>query len=414
MAKPLTAAAVEKLKPETVRREIPDGGLTGLYLVIQPTGRKSWAVRYRHAGKPRKVTVGSYPAFDLKAAREAAGVLLRAASEGADPARQKAEAKAMAVTNIDPDDTIEKQVDIFLQRHVARNRSASEVERLFRKEVIPVWGSKRLGEIKRGDVVKLLDDIVDRPAPYTANRTLANLNKFANWCVGRGLIDANFCQGVAKPATELRRDRVLEDREVALVWKASDDLGYPFGPLVRLLLLTGQRRDEVAGMRWSEVDLSSATWTIPRDRVKNDKAHVVALSPQAVTILKDVPKFNGSDFVFTTTGKTAVSGFSRMKAMLDAKIGEIVEEEEASRVPPWRLHDLRRTAASGMASLGIGIAVVEKILNHTSGTFGGIVAVYQRHEFLDERRRALEAWSNFVEGLVTVKPSNVLEIRSVQ
>ncbi|RLQ87079.1 tyrosine-type recombinase/integrase [Notoacmeibacter ruber] len=413
MAKALTAAAVEKYRPEEARREIPDGGLTGLYLVIQPSGRKSWAVRYRHGGRPRKATIGNYPAFDLKAARDAGAAMLRAASEGRDPASEKAEAKTLA--GVEAEDTIEKQVEIFLDRHVSRNRSSHEVERLLRKEVMRPWKAKRLPEITRGDVVRLLDDIVDRPAPYTANRVLANLNKFGNWCVSRGLIDANFCAGVAKPSSETKRDRVLNDRELALVWRAAGAMGFPFGPLYQLLVLTGQRREEVAGMRWGEIDLDNGTWTIPRERAKNDTAHLVHLSPPALDILKSVPRIKvdgrSSEYVFTTTGKSTVSGFSRAKAKLDEKIADIVEEDEADPVAAWRVHDLRRTAASGMAGLGIGVAVVEKVLNHTSGTFGGIVSVYQRHEFLEERRRALEAWAAHVVGLMEAKPSNVLEMK---
>ncbi|MEX6506949.1 tyrosine-type recombinase/integrase [Jiella sp. M17.18] len=415
MAKPLTAVAVEKLKGETVRREVPDGGLTGLYLVIQPSGKKSWAVRYRHAGKPRKVTVGPYPAFDLKAAREAGAALLRAASEGADPAAEKAQAKALALANVDPDDTVEKLLSTFIERHVSRNRSASEVERLFRKEVIPAWGSKRITDIGRSDLVKLLDKIVDRGAPYTANRTFANLRKFGNWLVSRGLIDRNFCDGVEQPAQETKRDRILDDRELMLVWKAAEDMGFPFGPLVQILILTGQRRDEVAGMRWSELNLASATWTMPRERTKNDKLHQVALCDRAIAILKAIPRIHGSDFVFTTTGKTSVSGFSRAKEAIDKKIEEMLaEEENADPVPSWRFHDLRRTAASGMARIGIGIAVVEKILNHVSGTFSGIVGIYQRHEFLEERRHALEAWGSYVGSILEDRPTNVVELRAAE
>ena len=414
MAKPLTTAAVEKLKPETIRREIADGGLPGLYLLIQPSGKKSWAVRYRHAGKSRKATIGEYPAFDLKKARESGSMLLRAASEGADPARDRVEAKALVVANVDPDDKVERQVEVFLERHVSRNRSASETERLFRKEILPSWGSKRIGDIKRSDMIRLLDKIVDRGAPYTANRVHAALRKFGNWSVSRGLIDRSFAEGITAPAAETKRDRVLDDREVALAWKAADQTGYPFGPLVHLLVLTGQRREEVAGMRWSEIDVSAATWTIPRERAKNDKAHVVALSGAAVAIVRALPRIADTDLVFTTTGRTSVSGFSRAKEKLDEKVEELIAEDDTDPIPSWRFHDLRRTAASGMARLGVGIAVVEKILNHTSGTFGGIVGVYQRHEFLDERRRALEAWASFVENLVGDRSGNVVELRSAK
>jgi integrase len=189
------------------------------------------------------------------------------------------------------------------------------------------------------------------------------------------------------------RDRVLSDDELRLVWKAAEGMGWPFGPMVQLLVLTGQRRSEVAGMEWQEVDLEKATWVIPSHRTKNAEAHLVPLSPPAVAILASLPRVG--DYVFTTTGRTPVSGFSRAKAALDGR----------AEIAPWRLHDVRRTVASGMARLGVNLPVIEKVLNHTSGSFAGIVGVYQRHSFADEKRRALEVWGRFVEELVSDEPA---------
>jgi integrase len=193
---------------------------------------------------------------------------------------------------------------------------------------------------------------------------------------------------------------VLDDGELLAVWRAAAELDWPFGPIVQLLILTGQRRDEVAGMRWSELDLAQKTWTLPRGRVKNDNGHEVPLSPQATEIIEKLPRMKGSPFVFTTTGNTAVSGFSKTKEKLDAKTG----------VEAWVMHDLRRSAASGMARLGVALPVIEKLLNHSSGTFAGVVGVYQRHSFSDEKRAALEAWGRHVAGLVEPLRANVIEL----
>jgi integrase len=180
------------------------------------------------------------------------------------------------------------------------------------------------------------------------------------------------------------------------VWRAAEKISGPFGALVELLALTGQRRDEVAGMRWHELDLEGRLWTLPRGRVKNDQGHEVPLSAAAVAILKSLPRIADSPFVFTTNGTAPSSGYSKGKRRLD----ELLPREMA----PWRLHDLRRTVASGMARLGINLPVIEKVLNHGSGSFAGIVSVYQKHSFADEKRAALDAWGQHVERLVSGKP----------
>jgi integrase len=191
------------------------------------------------------------------------------------------------------------------------------------------------------------------------------------------------------------------DDELSRVWAAARELGWPFGPFVHLLTLTGQRRDEVAGMRWSELNLEKRLWTLPRGRVKNDKGHEVPLSAQAIMVIKTVPKKAGEDLLFSTTGKSPISGFSKTKATIDEKSG----------VTEWTFHDLRRTLASGMARLGIALPVIEKVLNHTSGSFRGIVGIYQRHEFADEKRHALDAWAAHVMRIVKGQPDNVVALR---
>jgi integrase len=195
------------------------------------------------------------------------------------------------------------------------------------------------------------------------------------------------------------RDRILNDDEVCRFWIATTALGYPFGHLFQLLLLTGQRLTEVGAAKASEIDLDSRLWVIPRERAKNDVAHTVPLSGPAITIVRSLPRVaSKSGYLFTTTGDTPVSGWSRAKRNLDKLMVEAGDKDV--KIPAWRLHDLRRTVSSGMARLGIALPTIEKVLNHTSGSFAGIVRVYQRHSYSDEKRAALEAWASFLLQLV--------------
>jgi integrase len=385
----LTVKNVETMRPGTDRREIPDDHMSGLYLVLQPSGAKGWAVRYRHQGVSRKHTLGSYPAIDLKAARALAGKALRAVAEGRDPGREKILARAAKA------DSVDHLVEEFLERHVRRaNRpsTAHETERLFRQNVLPRWRGRLVHEVSRRDVLDLLDRTVDRGAPVVANRVLAAVRKFFNWCVARDILAASPCAGVKPPTAERARDRVLSDDELKRVLQAADKIGGTFGPLVKLLALTGQRRDEIARLRREEVDIENRLLTLPAERTKNNQPHEVPLSDAALTVLNNVPHVAGSPYVFTTNGGASpASGYSKNKRRLDALL--------PAGMPPWRLHDLRRTAASGLARLGINLPVIEKVLNHASGSFAGIVGVYQKHSFADEKRAALEAWGRHIQKL---------------
>jgi integrase len=394
MGRALTVRAIEAIQPAAARREIADRYLPGLYLVVQPaTGAKSWAVRYRHNGATRKLTLGPYPAIDLKAARELGAKALRTVAEGRDPGEEKAQARAKR------SDSVDHIVEQFLERHcrrVNRPKTAYETERLLRRHALPRWRGRNIDSITRRDVLDVLDRIVDSGASIEANRTLAAVRKLFNWALSRDIIASSPCAGVKPPSAEHSRDRVLSDDELKRVLQAADKVGWPFGSVVKLLALTGQRRDEVGQMRWSEVDLEKRLWTLPRERMKANQPHEVALSAPAVDVLKSAPRLVGSDLVFSTNGATAASGYSKAKRRIDALL--------PPSTPHWTLHDVRRTVASGMARIGIGLPVVEKVLGHRSGSFRGIVGVYQKHSFADEKRQALEAWGNFVAALVESKP----------
>jgi integrase len=416
-----------KGKAYPVRKEIPDGGLPGLYLVVQPSGAMSWAVRYRFDGRPKKLTIGSYPAFGLADARKAASAALRTVSEGRDPVEEKKLAKTDRASD---HDHVDKVLDDFLTRHVdVKNKasSAKENRRLIDVELRPIWTGRKIQSITRRDIIKLLDDIADRGAAITANRVLALVRKFFNWAIERDIIQASPVANVKAPSVEISRDRVLTHDEIRLVWKASERIGWPFGPMVRILLLTGQRRDEVAGAARSEFHLSAKEplWVIPKERAKNGVEQPVPLAPSVVDLVKGLPVIEGKEgkakLLLTTTGETPVSGFSKAKESLDAEMLKVAQEEAVERgddpegvsVAPWRLHDLRRTCASGMASIGQPVHVVEAVLNHKSGTIRGVSAVYNRYSYQEEKRRALCAWASLVGDIVHgADGDKVVQIRS--
>jgi len=408
MAKELTAAAVEKLKPGQTRREIPDGRVGGLYFLIQPNGKRSWAMRFRFAGRSRKFTLGQYPAIDLKAARELARQAKGKIESGADPGVEKKAEKAKAF--VPANDLVEDVIARFIAQYAKRKLKAStaaEAERLLNKEIVPVWRGRRLSEIKRPDIHNLLDGIIDR-APVTANRTLSWLKRVCSWAIERGLIEANPCGGIKPPAAETSRERILSDDELAAIWQASEGLGAPYRAFVRLLILTGQRRSEIAEMRWKEIDLENRAWTLPAARAKNGRAHQIPMPDQAIEILRILPRIAGSEFAFTVSGKQPITAFDKTKKRLDALL-------PPPAPAPWTFHDFRRTAASGMARLGVNLPVIEKLLNHVSGSFAGIVGVYQRHSFADEKARAMAAWARHVESIVSGEPAgNVVELASAR
>jgi integrase len=408
MARALTQIAIDKLKPATVRREIADGKESGLYFVLQPSGGMSWALRYRFGAKPRKYTIGPYPQISLAKARAEASRAKASIADGIDPGAAKTAAKrAEKAAREEETDLVERVVETFVARYVKPKQKAAtarETERCLNREIVARWRGRRLSKISKADVHELLDSIVDRGAEIQANRTFAAVRRMCNWSIERGIISASPCAGIKPPTPERSRDRVLTDGELKAVWEAAEAIGWPFGPMVQLLMLTGQRRSEVAGMGWAEIDFDARTWTLPKERSKNSRAHAIPLSQQAIAILRALPRIAGKQgLVFTTSGETSISGHSRAKDRLDAEL--------PADMPEWTLHDLRRTFASGCAKLGIAVHVVEAVLNHRSGTIRGVAAVYNRYDYSIEKRAALEAWGRYVEAIVTGETAqNVIEL----
>jgi integrase len=382
----LTKSSIDALPTPSTDVVYWDAGCPGFRVKVTPKGRKVFIVLYRTGGagsKLRKYTIGPYGRVTLHQARIAAQKVFAAKLEGRDLAAEKREARRRVVA-----DRVEDLLETFIVQQVSQNRSAYEVSRLLRREMGKPWAGRSIHEITKRDVVEVISSIEQRGAPSTANKTLKVIKTFLRWCVGRAVLDRSPAEGVPMPAKEIARDRILSDDELARVIIATRKIGGPYGGIVELLALTGQRREEVARSSWEEMDFESLTWTLPSDRTKNGKPHIVHLSDPAIAVLDGMKKEN--KYIFSTTGQTPFQAFSTAKRELD----------KVSGVTGWRLHDLRRTCVSGMARLGVPPHVADKILNHQAGTISGVAAVYQRHNFLAERREALNSWGNHVAQIV--------------
>jgi integrase len=374
-----------------------DQTLPGFGLKITPKGRKVFIALYRAIGggsRLRKYTIGPYGRITLHAARIEAQKVLAARLEGRDPATEKLEARRRLTA-----DTIHEVISLYGKLHLSQRRSGREVMQILQRNLVDRVGSRSVHSISKRDVIDLVNAVVDRGSPFAANKSLKVIKSFFNWCVGRAIVERSPCEGIRVPMVERARDRVVTDRELAAIIRAARQLGGPYGAIVEVLALTGQRRDEVAQMTWDEVDLERCVWTLAAVRTKNDKPHIVQLSDPVAVVIGAQPRLG--ELVFSRNGVTPIGNFSSHKRRMDDLCG----------VSNWRLHDLRRTMVSGMASLGVAPHVADKILNHVAGTISGVAAVYQRHEFLKERRDALERWGAHVVALF--QESKVFELKAV-
>src|SRR6266487_111450 len=378
----LTKSAIDAMRTSQSDVVYWDSGCPGFGVKVTPKGRKVFVVLYRTGGagsKLRKYTIGPYGRVTLHQARVAAQKVFAAKLDGRDPAAEKREAKRRIVV-----DRVEDLLETFIAQRLSQNRSGGEIARLLRREVGKTWSGRSIHEISKRDVGEVVTAIAQRGAPVAANKALKATKTFLRWCVGRAVLDQSPAEGVPLPSKEVARDRVLDDNELAHVILAARKIGGPYGGIVELLALTGQRREEVAALQCDELALARRAWTIPKFRTKNGKAHIVHLSEQSMAVLRraDGP----GPYVFSLVGTKPFQEFSRAKRRLD----------QLSGIMGWRLHDLRRTCVSGMARLGIAPHVADKILNHQAGTISGVAAVYQRHDFLAERRVALDLWDSHI------------------
>lgn len=396
----ITTSKIDTLRTQAMREAksifLWDSKLDGFGCRISPLGKASWLTQRWKVERGRKggverVVFAQYPKTSVEDARKEARTRLGTIGDLAQRKRRERSP------------TFGSAVEKYLRRRSVPGRFWKELGSRFENQIVPAIGKNtQLSQIRKAD----LDDLIEtkRSTHPVAARTLYEaLRPFFKWCVSLDLINKSPLDGLPVPEAPDSRDRVLSDQEVKIFWAATN-MHAVFGPFYRLLLLTAQRREEVGAITWSELDLGAAVWAIPKERTKNGKAHLVHLSPQALDVIAQVHKSDGCPFLFSTTYRTPISGYGRAKARLDELMGD---------VPPWRVHDLRRTAASGMAKLGIQRHIVERVLNHVSGAQGGLVGVYQRYEYLEERRRAVEAWGQYVLELIgsAAQHINVLELR---
>ncbi|TCR60960.1 site-specific integrase [Bosea sp. BK604] len=435
MAKRLTDAAVKVAKPDPAKRlEIADAGAAGLHLVIQPapSGKKSWAYRYRLHGKTAKLTIGPYPAFSLTEAREKAQEFDRLRKRGEDPGLgEKRRKRAIKEAHVADAGTFAGEARRYLDEYAkSHQRQWRETARMLGlradsdkpedrdnplsfvtipKGAAAEWAGRLISTITTDDVRDFIQGIRRRGAPFAANRTLAALKGCFGWLkdnTTRLAIDPSA--SVSKPQKEIARERVLSHDEIRLLWLACDQIGQFFGTSIKLMLLTAQRRDEVGGLRRTELSRDGQMWTLPGERAKNRKEHEVPLAPTARELLAALPKPDSkAQLVFTTTGETAISGWSKTKAKLDEEMLKILRKERGddpagAEIVGWTLHDLRRTADTLMNDeLEIAPHVVEAILNHMRK---GDERRYNHAKLREPKRRALEAWAAHVAWIVAGKP----------
>lgn len=414
MAKVLTDLAIKALKPGRSRREIGDGKIEGLVLIVEPSGTRRWTYRYRYARLQRRVALGTWPAIDLVKARARAEQAVRALERGQDPAVAIFGATRERQVRGTDRDAFAAVVERFFHAHaVPHTKSWRETARLVGLRVIDHdkgppkfeakaggivarWAERPVGDIRKDDIRELLADSLARGATVIVNRELAAVRKIFAWCVEGDLIEVNPASGIRDPAAETARDRVLTDHELRLVWCAAEAEGGTFGGLLRLLILTACRRREVSHARWNEFDIPGRMWTLPGARTKNSRVHAIPLSDAAVAVLGDIPRVPKAEFLFGLGGRGGFSGYSKAKGRVDARISTL---NGGKPIASWGLHDIRRTAATRLVDIGTAPWVVEEILNHASGK-SRVAAIYNRSKLEPEKRAALEAWSSYVERLV--------------
>jgi integrase len=412
----LTDAAVQRLKaPPGGRVDYFDAAHPGLALrvtgaVDQRPERRTWTLFYRFGGRQRRLTFErGYPALGLAEARDTANKAKLAIQAGIDPGAVKAEAKAEAAR---APDTIANVVAMFIRRDLEGKKRApryiAETRRIFDNHVLPRWADRDMAMITRRDVIELLDAVMDSGSvrkdvdgkrrklpggPIIANRVLAAIRAMFNWALRRGIIEATPAALVERPGEETQRDRTLKAEEIRVLWPRFQALEYPFGPFFQMALATGQRREEVARMRWADIDIREQLWILPAEATKAARGHAVPLSPLAMALLVGLPKLG--TYVFTTTRDHPISGFSKAKTRLDAM--GTSDGTNAPILAPWTIHDLRRTAATEMGRLGVSRFIIGKVLNHADRSVTGI---YDRHAYLQEKRSALGVWASYLDGLV--------------
>ena len=396
----LTAIKIERTKPpKTGHIELADGVIGGLRLRVSATGRKAFILSTRVNGQLRRKVIGEFPKMTLAKARTEADRLKGAPAEWIE---------ASPSPRLDRN-SFGAAAERYIKREVPGLKRGKETESVIRRELLPEWRDVPIADIRKRDAIRLIDAVLDRGTPSAAFRLHETIKRLFSWALDRDDIEADPMAGLKPPFRKVPRQRVLSDDEIRDVWAAAEDYSYPYGAAVKMLLLTGQRLREVSEMSWAEIDLDAAEWSLPSERTKSAKPHIVPLSQEALAVLHDLPRWNGGDFVFTTRGGARpISGFSKGKALLDDRIDGARKKAGAGPMPAWRLHDLRRTVRTRLAELGVPEIVAEHIMAH--GPRDALVRTYNVYAYRDEKAEALERWAVRVRSFITPPPENVVQI----
>jgi integrase len=400
----LTDRAIKSLERKPAKPgktyDVADALVPGLAVRVMPSGQRSFVLVTRFPGRtnPTRRALGTYGAITLDTARERARMWLDLIRRGIDP--QVEEERQRTAELRKQAHTFAAVAEEFIRVHVSKTRKAAGVELSIRKEFIARWGERPIAEITSHDVLAVVDAAVARGAPYQAHNLLGYAKSLFTWAINRpnyGL-ETSPCDRL-KPkqiiGKKKARQRILSDAEINALWSSAETMAYPYGPLIKLLLLTGQRLNEVAQAIWGEFDLDKKLWTIPASRMKADAAHTVPLSDAAIEVLRELPRFKQGGHLFSTTyGEKAVNSFSKAKNRLDELM-----IEKLGTVGPFVFHDIRRTMRTGLSAVPVPDLVRELVIAHAQP---GLHKVYDQHKYDAEKRQALDLWAERLMVIVAV------------
>jgi integrase len=409
----LTKPVIARLCPPEGKSDVVfwDDELPGFGVRVTNTG-KVFLLQYRLGMRQRRLTLGKTGIVDLDAARRRAKAALAEVARGIDPQAARDEAKMPKPQDLTLLGLVSRYLPVAERKLKASTYAGLELH--LTKHWQPLHGLAA-ASIERRHVAARLNELGQGRTGIGANRSRAALSSLFTWAIGEGLVDVNPVTGTNRPGEEVSRDRVLSDAELRAIWLNVGEGHY--GAIVKLLMLTGQRRDEIGAMRWSELDLDKALWTIPKERTKNGLEHDVPLSEAAVMILEALQgeALQGRDLIFGQ-GEGGFSGWSKAKERLDkhltaAVIASASAATAVTGMPPWRLHDLRRTMATRMHDMGVQPHIVEAVLNHVSGHKAGVAGVYNKATYMVDKKRALSMWADHIMSLVQDRQGKVVALR---
>jgi integrase len=388
---------------KTLKTDAADAVVPGLAVRVGASGQKTFVLIARFPGRtnPTRRAIGAHPRISLQQARETARKWIALVQRGVDPATEVAAERE--ANRIRRQNTFGVVAESFLEKHAASRRTADGIGRLIRGKLISRWRDRPIDTIGKREIIEMIEDVAENNGVAMARQTMSYARRLFRWAAARDLISSNPFTTIATAdllPPKVTRDRTLSDAELALVLKATaadGGVGYPTSEFTRFLLLTACRRGEAADAVWSEFDSVHGTWLLPAARVKNASEHTLPLPAVVIDLLKGLPRFVDSDFVFTdTAGRRPISGFSTRKVKLDQRIAEL---NGGVPIASWTWHDLRRSAASGMAALSIPPHIVESVLNHRGGIISGIAKIYNRYDLHAEKLHALTVWAQHLHRL---------------